>query len=480
MNNSIRTGRNFVYNFINTFCSAVLPVVVFSYVSRVLSVGGIGAVNFSKNIITYFSYIATLGIMNYGTREISKIHNEQGKINQVFSELWMINFASTFFACLLLSASCLFVNRIKDYNALIWIFSISMPFSFMGAKWLYMGVGDYEILAKSSIFAQVVSLVLIFLFVRKPEDIWKYALFNVISTSGFNIICFLSLRKKVTFHLPKIFELLKHIKPVLILWVMEMVVSVSTTLDTVMLGFLRDDYEVGIYTAGAKIYRIASMLISSFSAVVMPIMCECYAKNKIKEMKKYISDAIDMICMFGIPLFAMAIVLRKEIILILSGIKFVDAIPLMLILAILIVIHPLSELIVARINIATGMEKKSVFIFSIGAVVNIVGNMLLVPGFGAKGASISTAISETTMLIIGIWIARRFLKIENECKKNILFYVEISLLMVLCTMLFQKYFGNSFIFLCIYCILVACIYVLILVKSGNKNIGYMINAFIRK
>lgn len=480
MNTNVRTGRNFVFNFLNTFCSVALPVVVFSYVSRILSVEGIGAVNFSKNIITYFSYIATLGIMNYGTREIAKIHNEKNKVDQIFSELWLINFMSTFSAYLLLTVFCFITSRLKSYNILIWIFSISMLFSFLGAKWLYMGIGEYGILAKSSIFTQIVSLVLIFIFVKKPEDIWKYALLNVISTSGFNLICFIGIRNRVTFHRPKVFELLKHIKPVFVLWFMEMVVSVSTTLDTVMLGFLRDDYEVGLYTAGVKIYRIASMLISSFSAVVMPSMCECYADKRINEMKSYISEAIDMICMFSIPVFAMTVVLNKEMILILSGSVFIYAAPLVRILAFLIVIHPLSELIVARVNIATGMEKKSVFIFSIGAIVNVFGNIVLIPRLGARGASISTAISETIMLIMGIWIARRYLKIESECKKNIIFYVEMSLLIVLCTMLFRKYFGSSIVLLCIYCVVVACIYVLILIKSGNKHVRYMINAFIRK
>ena len=64
--------KNFIYNYIRTFCNIAFPLITFMYTSRILGAEGIGKFNFSKSVITYFAMIAMLGINQYGTREADR------------------------------------------------------------------------------------------------------------------------------------------------------------------------------------------------------------------------------------------------------------------------------------------------------------------------------------------------------------------------------------------------------------------------
>ncbi len=64
---------NTFYHLRKTTLSLVFPLISFAYTSRILEAEGLGKIQFSQPIITYFTLIAILGIKNYGTREGGKM-----------------------------------------------------------------------------------------------------------------------------------------------------------------------------------------------------------------------------------------------------------------------------------------------------------------------------------------------------------------------------------------------------------------------
>ncbi|OYS56345.1 hypothetical protein CBF92_00770, partial [Limosilactobacillus reuteri] len=60
---------NAFLNSLRSLLSIIFPLITFPYVSRVLSVSGIGKYNFSNSIVSYFTLIAALGISTYAIRE---------------------------------------------------------------------------------------------------------------------------------------------------------------------------------------------------------------------------------------------------------------------------------------------------------------------------------------------------------------------------------------------------------------------------
>ena len=63
---------NAILNGFRSILNILFPVITFPYVSRILSVKGIGIYNFSSSIVSYFLLIAALGINTYAIREGAK------------------------------------------------------------------------------------------------------------------------------------------------------------------------------------------------------------------------------------------------------------------------------------------------------------------------------------------------------------------------------------------------------------------------
>ena len=83
--------RNAVFNVLKTIISLLFPLITFPYASRILMPIGIGKINFSNSIISYFGIIASLGISTYGIREAAKRKHDKILLSQFTFELFVLN-----------------------------------------------------------------------------------------------------------------------------------------------------------------------------------------------------------------------------------------------------------------------------------------------------------------------------------------------------------------------------------------------------
>ena len=63
--------KNYAYNLSYQLLLIILPIITTPYVTRVFSSEALGTYSFFNSIVTYFILLATLGVANYGTKEIS-------------------------------------------------------------------------------------------------------------------------------------------------------------------------------------------------------------------------------------------------------------------------------------------------------------------------------------------------------------------------------------------------------------------------
>lgn len=104
--------KNSLYNVIKTFSGLVFPLITFTYSARILGDVGIGKVNFTKSIVSYFTMIAMLGMNYYGTREAAKRRDDKEKLSRFVREMLVINGCTTLLAYLLLIAAMLTVPKL--------------------------------------------------------------------------------------------------------------------------------------------------------------------------------------------------------------------------------------------------------------------------------------------------------------------------------------------------------------------------------
>ena len=95
-------SKNAILSSIRVFANIVFPLITYPYITRILSAEGIGKVDFSNSIISYFSLIGALGIGTFATRYGSKIKDDREKFNSFASQMFSLNYISCGIAFVLL------------------------------------------------------------------------------------------------------------------------------------------------------------------------------------------------------------------------------------------------------------------------------------------------------------------------------------------------------------------------------------------
>lgn len=116
-------GLNAIFNGLQSMLNMLFPLITFPYISRVLSVDGVGKYNFASSINSYFLMIAALGISTFAVREGAKLRDDRKKISEFASKIFTVNLISTFISYFLLLL-LLLIPSLHRYIVAILIFSI--------------------------------------------------------------------------------------------------------------------------------------------------------------------------------------------------------------------------------------------------------------------------------------------------------------------------------------------------------------------
>lgn len=407
--------KNTVYNVIKTFSNIAFPMITFPYVSRVLLPENVGKYNFANTYVSYFALIASLGIATYAIRECSKVRDNKKEMQNVASQIYSINLCTTFVAYILLFFSLIFFHSIKEYRLLIVISSTTLLFTTIGADWINVAMEDFSYITLRTIVFQMVSLALMFLFVKTPDDYIKYATISVVSSSGANLCNFFYRKKICTLSFTLHIEWKRHMIPIMFLFVMVLSQTIFSSADVTMLGLYKGDYEVGIYSTAIKVERLISQVVSSIVYVLIPRLSYLFSSDDYKKINEMLRKVLGTILLIGIPCFAGAFILSEEIILIIAGAEYMKAVPVMQIAMFSFLFSLVGGSFLGNIVLLpSGNEKKYMIICCIAAAVNVITNYLLIPIYGAKAAAGTTAFSSFLIMIMLIFSVDKEIRISDK------------------------------------------------------------------
>ncbi|MBQ9609655.1 MAG: flippase [Lachnospiraceae bacterium] len=394
--------------------SLVFPVLTFVYASRILLVDGIGKINFTKSIVQYFSLFSSLGIATYGIREGAKVRDDKLKLSQFVHEILIINCISTLIAYILFFSALILIPKFKEYRVLLLIESFSIMFTTLGVDWFYGAIENYRYITIRSVVFQIVSLTLMFLFVKKESDYYIYAAIIVLSNVGSNLFNFIHLRKYIYVKLVGDYNIRRHIRPIIFFFAATIAGNIYLLLDTSMLGFLTTDNEVGLYTAANKMTKMAVSIISSISAVLLPRMSYYIGNNEYDNYTKTLNKTFHVIIMIELPVFVLMFLFSADILILFSGNAFLQANTTAKILAFVILFIPLSTVLSNQILLPLGKEKYQLVTTMTGAILNIISNTILIPVFADKGAALGTIIAEGGVLITSLILAGKTFNFSDK------------------------------------------------------------------
>ena len=432
--------KNTIFNVLYQITTLLFPLVYSVYVARIIQAENIGKVVFTNNVVSYFTMFAVFGTPVYATREISKVRNNKILTNQVFTELFCINFITTLIS---IFSFCIFIFFFvgKNNPDLILYFCCSIPLilNFLNIDWLYKGNEEYKYIVIRNLFVKFTMIILLFIFIQRPEDYLKYALINGIATSGNYIFNIIHSRKYAKLNFSKIL-IKRHIKIISIFFLGDAIASIYNKVDVLMLGLLCNEEIVGYYEYAHKTILLIITICNAFSLAFLPRLSYCYEYDK-EAFINLINKGIKILLYITIPMTLGTYLLSPYIIPMLYGYNFNSSVLTIRIFSILIFVRGLGDLVCYQLLMSTGKERIRMFVAAFASLINVFLNFIFIPRFQQNGAAIASVISEiflNTIQCIYTWRIFKY-SFPKSLFINILFS---TIIMSLCIKVIIILFNN--------------------------------------
>ena len=171
--------------------------------------------------------------------------------------------------------------------------------------------------------------------------------------------------------------------------------------------------ELGLYAAAFKIISILNIIQQSFTTFWVPVSLEKFKNDsKNTDFFKKIFELVSAVMV----LIAVFTIMFKKAIILLLGEEYAEASSIFPFLIFIPIMYTISEVTVVGIT----FYKKTnwhIVISLLVCVFNIIGNIMLVPYLGAKGAAIATGVSYILFFYLRTFISNKYFKPKYAINK---------------------------------------------------------------
>ena len=418
--NRVSTKKNTILNMIKTLSTIVFPLITFPYISRVLGVSNVGIYNFSNTFVSYFSLLASLGIYTYAVRECSLVKDNREKLNKIGSQLLSLNIITCVLSYVFLAISLLFIRSLDNYRICIIIISSSLIFNTIGCEWINTAFEDFKYITIRSVIIQLLALILMFVFIRKPEDYLIYAGIATISSCGSNLLNVFYRKKYCSLSFTFNLNLKRNLPPILLLFALSLAQTIFSSSDITIIGFIKGDYYVGLYSTAVKVFNIILQVLASIVWVLLPKLTQAFSKENYEIVNNLLDKALAFLIGLGLPCVAGIALLSEEVLYLIGGDLYLDAKWTLIILMFSCSINLVGSSFLGNLIILPSGKDK-VFLLScvIAAIINIALNLIFIPIYGIEAAATSTLVSYFIIFFILLIFIDKNIKIFALYKKII-------------------------------------------------------------
>lgn len=379
------------------------PLITSPYLSRVLGAKNIGIYASANATATYFVLFSLLGVSDYGNRSIAQIRENESLRSDRFWQIFYLQIILTFCMLVLYIIFCYLFRR---NSHVYWILTIYVASSFIETNWFAFGMEKFKWTSIRSITVRILIVIAILCFVKNENDLWKYALIMTLGNFFSALILIPLIAKYTDFKRPNIKKILSHIKPNLILFFPVIATSIYQQMDKIMLGIKAVKSEVGYYQNAENIVTLPMFVTTAIVTVMLPYSSNLLANglyhknNNLLRLLLKVTSIINIGMAFGIA------GISKTFIPWFLGEGYERTAKLIVILAPMIFFAGFSNILRYQYLIPAMLEKIYLTSIILGAMINLLLNIILIPKFHSDGAAIATTIAYFTVCFLQIFFTR--------------------------------------------------------------------------
>jgi len=428
---------NFFMNTILTMSTFIFPLITFPYVSRILGADGNGKVQLATSFVYYFTLFAQLGIPTYGIKACAAVRENRKELSRTVHELLFINILMTAIAYIAFFVALASVPRLREERALYIISSASVFLTIAGVEWLFRALEQYSYITMRSLVFKALGIVAMFALVHTKEDYVIYAAISVMASAGSALMNLTQIPKYIDIKPVGGYNIWQHIKPVIVLFAYTCATTIYVNLDSVMLGFMRTDADVGYYAVAVKLKNILVSIVTALGAVLLPRVSFYYKQGQMEAFWQTIKKSMHVIILMAAPLTVYCMLMAAPAIRFLAGDGYAQSVmPMVWIMPTLLFIG-MTYVMGIEVLIPMGKETLVLIASAVAAIADIIINALLIPSLGATGAAIGTLVAEMLVFVIQYAVLHKQMKPVFQSIKLILPVTALAVSSILTVLLMK-------------------------------------------
>jgi len=397
----LNTAQRIVKNMMSLLISGAIAqsftFVSIIYLARILGPADFGKINFAIAIVVYFTLIGNMGLPLLGTREIAR---EKDKIKEYLGGILALRLSLAVLGFSLLLLMTFFLNKPPEIKYLIILYGLGLIPSALLLDWAFQGVEKMEYIGLGRILAAVIYVGLVLGFVKGHQQLLLIPCFHVaanLSVAGLLISMFVRHFGKPKFGFNLVFwrGLLRQALPIGFSLIM---IQIFYNIDTVMLGFMRSDEEVGYYNAAYKIIMLLILASGAYHDAIFPVISNYYTTS-MDSLKSLLLQTARLMVTLALPLAVGGTVLARPIMNLIYGAKYEAGIIAFQILVWTFAINCIDT-IYSRGLLASNRQNKYALVLTVVAASNVLLNFVLIPLLGLLGAAIATVLAQIIALLM--------------------------------------------------------------------------------
>lgn len=395
--------KNYLYNAGYQILYMLAPLITVPYISRNLGAHASGINSYTNAWVTFFYLMGQMGVTLYGNREIAYHRDDIDARSQTFWSIELLQILTVSSSLLVyLFAVLFFSTTFQRYFLLqsLWIIAAGVDIS-----WYFMGLEDFKKTVVRNTIVKLISIAAIFIFVRRPSDLWKYILLLGVAQLGGSLTLWPYLRGSI--HRVKLRDLhpLKHFYPAFLLFIPTITTQVYVVVNRLMLGRMSTQAATGQFDYGDKIVKLVLAIVTATGTVMLPHVANKFSKGDVKGVRQSLYNSFDFVTAMAVPMMFGLMAISKKFAPWFLGSEYVPTGTLMFIESPIILLIAWSNVTGTQYLMPVNRVHEYTISVTVGAISNIVFNLFLIKQFGANGAAIATVLSEflvTTVQLVFI------------------------------------------------------------------------------
>ncbi len=441
-----------------------MSLIVIIYLARYFGTVDFGKYSFVLAYLAFFNVITDLGLQKILVREIARNPQAAPKL---IGNAYVMRSIFTTLAFIMSVVIIKFMSYPADTTTYVYIGAFTLLF--ISFSDFYATVFEANLRMEYKVTAwlsyKIIFAVLVFWIIFSHGTLFHILLATVVSEIIKTSLSYLFSRKFVRAKFEFDFGLYKFlVKESLPLALTSIIWIIHSRTDMVMLSIMRGDAQVGIYSAAYRLSEPLMLIPYALVISLFPIMSVSFKSSKEKLLKIY-QLSVKYILIIMLPITIGTILIADKIILLIYGVEFAGSITALQIIIWALVFTSIN-IVLFNLLVSINQQKLSTVTLTLGALLNVALNFVLIPMLSYNGAAIATVMTKAIVFGANFYFVSKYLQILSLHKLLVKPLISVSVMGA-----FVYYFDDFNIFLLIFiAILIYSVSLLILRAFSEEDI----------